>query len=120
MKLLNYSEREKLKHRGCSEEDRDYAHWHRFLDSVYRTHVSLSPLGVSGASLADREDDFYLPDDVQPDFQTYRAWKRALPGWSYGPMSPDHSAWKPEYAKKCLPMNAFYERVRRRTAPRRK
>ena len=113
IRILNYPERERIKHRdGCSNEERDYSHWHRFLDSVYRPHEPLDELGIPGVSLADRNDDFFVSDDVKPDFKTYQKWKRDFPGWSYGPLRPSHAAWRSEYARQKLPMNVFYSSMR--------
>lgn len=93
MKLLSYRERENLKRRSyATAEDIDRAHWHRFLEFLY--------------------DATEVPDNVQPDFLTYRIWKNQFPGWTHGAMTPNHPAWKREYKNQEKPMNELYRKLR--------
>jgi hypothetical protein len=50
-----------------------------------------------------------VPDDVYPDFETYRSRKRDFTGWSYGPMTPVTCGLEARVlGGHALPMNVFY------------
>jgi hypothetical protein len=113
MRILDYGEREELKRMGAGperEHNVDWSHWHRFLEMVYfKTAAVHIPSGARIGGLGGQGDgSCVLPDNVSPDFDTYRKWKTDFPGWSYGPMFPEHSAWRDEYRVGDLPMNRYY------------
>lgn len=87
-KVLNYEEREELKQKGES----DLARYHRFIESF-------CPEDCDGVR--------YVPADFELSFDLYCEWLREFPGWSCDPLIPRHSAWKPKYYLRELPMNDF-------------
>lgn len=99
MILMGYALRE-----GCKHDDAelgqltDYAHWHRFM--VTALDLEFEDLAV------------YVDGPPIVPFEEYRQWKRDFPGWSYGELSSRHTAWRPEYAGRSLPMNEVLERCR--------
>lgn len=98
MFTLTYGEREDLK-RSRDPALIDVAHWHRFLEDVYGSREMFANIGPA----------IELPDDVKPTLKEYKQWKIKFPGWSYGPLTSRHPAWKIEYKSIKLPMNKYYE-----------
>lgn len=44
-----------------------------------------------------------------PSFALYRQWVKTYRGWTKGPLTQFHAAWKPHYLVERLPMNCIIQ-----------
>ncbi len=81
-----------------TSEEVDLGHYLDFLKDLYG---GSAPITCTG-------DDCCFLDEMYPSFETYRSWRRSYPGWSFGPLTKDHIAWRPEYEIGTHGMNRIY------------
>lgn len=96
LELMSYVQQEEMKQYWelCGNDHKNsllvhYSHYHRFLYSIQTFN---------------RHEDI-----IGPSFEEYIGWKQLFPGWSYGPFSPRHAAYKHiKLIPNSFPMNEFY------------
>jgi hypothetical protein len=106
MPIMRYLEREDLKKSAKSQLEKDWAHYHRFLEGL---------IPVRGK--------FVFRAEFHPTFATYCVWLRKYPGWTDTKVTPRQPYWVPGSKLSDYPMNRFYaggfqKKIAKRSATR--